>query len=190
MKKSNLILIKGSVNNMKIILIGGKAQNGKDTTGNMIIEKTTKKGYKAIRMAYGDLVKYYAKQYFDWNGKKDDYGRYLLQNIGTNRVRENLNMPNYWVDRICDAIKITDGMYDYIVITDCRFPNEIDIPKQLFENTYSIKVTRPNFKSPLTKEQQLHPSEVALDKYTFDYEFINTTLDGLEKQVDKLLMEV
>ncbi len=40
-------------------------------------------GYKVLIAHYADLVKYVAKTFFEWNGEKDEYGRSLLQHIGT-----------------------------------------------------------------------------------------------------------
>ena len=176
---------------MHIILIAGKARSGKDTTATIIQQKLENLNKKVLRIAYADYLKYICKNYFGWDGNKGEQGRYILQNVGTNRVRENLKQPNYWVDRVCDIIKFTEGMYDYILITDCRFPNEIEIPKSLFKKVSSLKIIRQNFKSSLTKEQLNHPSEIALDKYEFDYIIHN---DGgilqLEYKVNQLLNKI
>ena len=51
-----------------------------------------------------------------------------------------------------------------------------------------LRVVRPNFASPLTQEQQNHPSETALDDYQYDATIINGgTLEDLKEAVDKFV---
>ena len=123
-----------------------------------------------MRMAYGDLVKYVCSKYFGATEEHNESNRYIWQNVGTNRVRENLKMPTYWVDRVCDFIKMTEGMYDYIFITDARFPNEIDLMVERFgsDKVTAVRIVRPNFKTNLTETQLTHVSETALDSYSFN----------------------
>ena len=50
-----------------------------------------------------------------------------------------------------------------------------------------IRVIRENFESPLTEEQQKHPSETALDEYEADVMLYNdSTLDDLKYSVERL----
>ncbi len=137
--------------------------------------------------AYGDLVKFVCEKYFGWNGKKDDYGRSLLQWVGTDKVR-SVN-PNFWVDFIINILSVFKDKWDYVLIPDCRFPNEI---KRWSGDDWSITTVRINrigFDSPLTHKQQNHLSETALDTYYFDYELSSESgLDKLEKEVDKFIL--
>lgn len=154
----------------KIFIISGKARNGKDSTYEIMKKHLEFYNEKCLRVAYGDYVKFIARQYLNWNGKKDEKGRQILQELGTERVRKELNKPDYWVDRVIDVIKIVGNEYKYIFITDARFPNEIELIKQAFPNMVeTIRVSRKDFISPLTEEQQKHISETALDDYKFDY---------------------
>lgn len=156
---------------MNIICISGKARHGKDTVGGILQEQLQKEGKRTAHVAYGDLVKFVAKQYFDWDGNKDEQGRSLLQWIGTDIVRhEN---PNYWVEFVIGILDLFYGCWDTVIITDCRFPNEIELIKQHFEDrrryadcrVFHFRVVRPNFDNGLTQEQKEHPSETALDDY-------------------------
>ncbi|NFH40879.1 hypothetical protein [Clostridium sporogenes] len=154
----------------KIFIISGKARNGKDSTYEIMKKHLEFYNEKCLRIAYGDYVKFIAKQYFGWNGQKDEKGRHLLQYVGTDLVRIKLNKPDYWVKRVIDTIKIVGDECKYIFIPDARFPNEIELIKQAFPNIIeTIRVSRKNFISPLTKAQQQHISETALDNYKFDY---------------------
>lgn len=53
-----------------------------------------------------------------------------------------------------------------------------------------IRVVRPDFTSPLTTEQQNHPSEVALDEEFPDYYLMNIgSLDDLRETVNTWIKE-
>ncbi|WP_125154409.1 hypothetical protein [Clostridium rectalis] len=170
----------------KIFIISGKARNGKDSTYEIMKKHLEYYNEKCLRVAYGDCVKFIAKQYFGWGGTKNEKGRQLLQYIGTDLVRQKLNKPNYWVDRVIDTIRIVGDEYNYIFITDARFPNEIELVKQAFPTMVeTIRVSRKNFISPLTKKQQMHISEIALDDYTFDH-YIESE-NGLNNLETKIL---
>lgn len=172
---------------MKILIISGKARHGKNTFADILQSKLESKNKKVIQMAYGDLVKYVCNKYFGATYEHNEENRYIWQNVGTNRVRENLNMPNYWVDKVCDFIKMTEGMYDYIIIIDARFINEIEIPKSIFKNVETFRVIRPNFNSGLTEKQLNHVSETQLDNYEFDNVVYNTSLEKLNTYVDNYI---
>jgi len=168
----------------KIILISAKAQHGKDSTANIIYEELTKRGKKVLITHFADLLKYICKTFFGWNGNKDDKGRSILQYVGTNVVRKK--EPDYWVNFVKSILNLFPDEWDYIIIPDCRFPNEADG----FDNYdhINLRITRTDFKSSLTEDQQKHPSETALDNYEFDY-YINTKsgLDNVRREVDKFL---
>ena len=133
----------------------------------MLISHCKDAGYKTCVVHYADLLKYLAKQYFGWNGEKDEQGRQLLQHLGTDIVRANNKF--FWVEM---AYAITANVlceFDVIFIPDARFPNEIDFWKKRNELLASVKVERPGYANHLTEEQQRHPSETALNDYVFDY---------------------
>ena len=146
---------------MKVICISGKAQNGKDTTAMLLRDYLTAAGERVLIAHYGDLVKYVCRQFFGWDGVKDEKGRTILQHVGTDVVRTK--DPEYWVNFIVGILKLFDGEWDYVLIPDCRFPNEIDCMKKAGFDTIHIRIVRDGFVSPLTPEQQAHPSETALD---------------------------
>ena len=170
---------------LKIYAISGKAQHGKDTVANALYEVLTEKGYRVLLTHYADLLKYIAKTFFDWNGEKDEKGRTLLQYIGTDVVR--VERPDYWVEFIIDILRLFGENWDYVIIPDTRFPNEIDKLKEYFENVVHLRIVRPDFTSTLTPEQLNHPSEIALDNIEPDYVFWNRgTIEDIK---DKLMRE-
>lgn len=68
---------------------------------------------------------------------------------------------------------------------DCRFPNEYEIFETFGLDAVLLRVQRPNFQSPLTAEQQAHPSETALDNYKYDCQIVNDgTLEDLKGAVE------
>jgi len=173
---------------MKIICIAGKARNGKDTGG--VFLKEALGGSKCVIVHYADLLKFICKQYFGWNGEKDEYGRTLLQVVGTDKVRRK--DPDYWVRFVKSLSELFDGEWDYMVIPDCRFPNEIDKLKGGNNQVISIKIERDGFTSPLTAEQQQHLSETALDNYAgFDYIVKNEgTLEDFKNNIYKIAAKI
>lgn len=156
---------------MKVITISGKAQNGKDTTAGLLKAALEADGYKVLITHYADLLKYICKQFFGWDGQKDDAGRHILQYVGTDIIRQK--RPDYWVGFVTSILELFPNEWDYVLIPDCRFPNEIDYLKEAGLDTVNLRVVRKNFKSPLTPEQQAHPSETALDDVEPDYYITN-----------------
>lgn len=164
---------------MNIICISGKAQHGKDTTANILCGYLKHLQKRAIVVHYADLLKYMCKTFFGWNGEKDEQGRKLLQYVGTDVVRAL--KPDFWCDFIIKVLKLFPDEWDYVIIADCRFPNEINALRVAGYKPLHLRVARPNFISPLTPEQQKHPSETALDEYPIDY-FIHN--DGTEYELE------
>lgn len=173
---------------MKVIAISGKAQNGKDTTASFLKEMLEADGYKVLIAHYADLLKYICRQFFGWDGKKDDAGRHILQYVGTDIIREK--EPDFWVDFIVSMIELFPNDWDYVLIPDCRFPNEIDRLKAAGIDMVHLRVVRANFKSPLSAEQQQHPSETALDNVEPDYYIKNSgSLKDLREAITQWLVD-
>lgn len=171
---------------MQILLFSGKAEHGKTTAALMTKEILESRGNKVLKVAYGDLVKHVCKQYFGWDGQKDEKGREILQQIGTNVVREK--NPNYWVDFVIGFVKLFEDEYDYAVVDDSRFPNELKAWDKDGWDTYTIRVTREGHVSSLTETQLQHPSETSLDNFHFDY-YIDSKdgIESLTKEVNKFI---
>lgn len=170
---------------MKVICISGKAQHGKDTTAGILKTLLEADGKKVLIAHYGDLVKYICRQFFDWNGIKDERGRTMLQYVGTDVVRTQ--DENYWVNFLTGVLRLFRDEWDYVLVPDCRFPNEIDRVKEDGFEVVHIRVIRKNFVSPLTPEQQAHPSETALDDVVPDICVIN---DGTLYELREKLSEI
>jgi hypothetical protein len=168
-----------------IILIGGKAESGKDSVAEMLKNKLNE---KVFILHYGDYVKFVCKEYFNWNGEKDEVGRHILQTIGTDKIRTIKD--DFWIEAVCNLVKVLKNDYDLFIVPDLRFLNEIHIPSRMFWNykIITVKVERNNYTSELTEEQNDHVSETELNNYNFDYVIQSESgLDNLETEVDKFI---
>ena len=168
--------------NVKIYLISGKARHGKDTFSSFLKEAYEENGKKAIVTQLSKYIKYYAREMTGWNLTEEDKPRDLLQNLGTNVIREKLKKEDLFINRMIDDIEIFSCFYDAIIISDVRFKKEIEDLKKAFPNLISVNIFRPNFDNGLTEEQKNHKTEIDLDGYDkFDVKIINTTLDKLKE---------
>lgn len=158
---------------MKIYLISGKAQHGKDYSANILKEIYEEENKKVLILHYADYLKYLCKEIFNWDGEKDENGRRILQKVGTDLARTN--NPKIWVNVVAETIDALKTEFDVFIVPDTRFPDEIEIivDRFGFENVDSIRVIRKNFESTLTMEQKEHISETALDDYYFDHLLFN-----------------
>lgn len=170
----------------RIFLISGFARNGKDTLADIMMKKLNG---KSTKIAMADYLKYIAKKHYDWNGEKDEEGRTIIQELGTERIREELNLDTFHVERVCQDIKIIENRYDYIFVPDVRFKNEMWYTMAKFPyNVTSIRIHRLGFESSLTEEQKQHKSEIDLLDFKHDYDIYSKGgLDEVEDQVDLIL---
>ena len=175
------------------IILSGKSGHGKDTFANFFAELARKDNKRVMIIHYGDLVKYFCKEFYNWNGEKDEYGRYLLQHIGTDVVRAT--NPDYWANCVAQFCATIQKEWDYILIPDARFPNEITITQKYLSNSCTIRIIRyengEKYKNPLlTEAQYQHPSETSLDNYRFDFiiENFNNSLEFLQTAAKNIYM--
>lgn len=97
--------------------------------------------------------------------------------------------PDYWVDFICDILQFFGDNWDYVIIPDCRFPNEIERMKYCYDAVH-LRVRRENYDSGLTRAQKNHPSETSLDDCGADF-FIenNGSIADLKNLVNEWIKE-
>jgi hypothetical protein len=171
---------------MEIILFSGKAESGKTLAAKITKERLEAKGYKVVKLSYGDYVKQTAKMLFEWDGQKDEAGRALLQWWGIDFVRDI--EPDFWVDtiiRLCDVIR---NMYNFVIIDDARYENEIDRWMDYDYCATAVRVERPSHENILSSVQREHISETSLDNYPFNVRLIANDSAELEKQVNDVLI--
>jgi hypothetical protein len=195
---------------MKIIAICGFQGSGKDTLANILIKKY---GYK--KLSFGGTVKDVASIIFNWDRKMlegdskesrewrekvDDWWseklginnltpRYILQQVGTDLFRNHFH-KDIWIN--CIEKKLLD--YDKVVITDCRFPNEINILNKY--NATIIQIYRGDLPEwfddvKLGKKEppnELHESETSWIKEPFNHSIKNNgTFIELENKIENII---
>ena len=177
--------------NPQIYIICGKARQGKDTISNQIKDIYTNEGKNAIIVAYADDIKRYAKAIVNWDGREESKPREFLQLLGTDIVRNNID-DLFFVNRLMDDIRVYSYFFDAIIISDARYPVEIDVPKAVFSKSKAIHIIRPNFDNGLKANEQKHLSEVSLDNFDrYDYTIINDgTIEELKVKTIKIVEEI
>ena len=176
--------------NTKVYLICGKARHGKDTLAGYIKEQYEKNGKKAIVIAFAKYLKYYAMEMTGWDLNDETKPRALLQVLGTDIIRKELQKEKFLINRTIEDIEIYSYFYDAIIISDGRFEIEVKEIKNNIPNSKIVHVNRPNFDNGLTEEQKRHPSETGLDNFhDYDEEIENTTLEKLKENAKKLYMK-
>lgn len=100
---------------------------------------------------------------------KNDISRILLQIYGTDVFRNRVD-GNYWIKKIKN--RISNLSADFIIITDTRFPNEIN---EMYSNDWlaiPIKIKRQ-----ITDKHSNHLSETALDNFDKYYYTVDNNSD-------------
>ena len=166
------------------IILSGKSGSGKDMVAQFMQEELAKHGQKTLVIHFADAVKWFCREFLNWDGKKDEVGRTLLQTVGTDIVRAK--HPNFWTGIVVGLIQAYEPYadFDVAIIPDARFENEVNITLQCLKNCVSVRIERKNpdgtdWVNPLlTEDQRNHPSETSLDVFAFDYVIHND--EGLE----------
>lgn len=184
---------------MKIIAISGHARSGKDTVAGFLKERLCEEdsGANVLITRYADLLKYVCKNFFNWNGEKDEAGRTLLQHIGTDVVRAQ--DPDFWVDFTIKMLRFFDEQWDFVIIPDVRFPNELTKLVEQGWDVTSLRVVRSDHTShhishntsSLTEKQRAHSSETSMDNVPLDFCIENDgSLSELKEKINNWIVEV
>lgn len=177
----------------KIILVSGKARSGKNTLADYLKEKLEAKGNVVVVDMFAKYIKYYCTQ-MGWNGEKNEYWRGVLQNLGTEVIKEKLNYKSFHAKRLAEDIQILSEQFgvDYFIIADTRFRDEIYTMKAMFpDDVITVNVVRLGLKSNLTEKQLKHKSENDLNGFKFDYNiFVQDGIQHLYDESDRALKNV
>ena len=71
------------------------------------------------RLSVGTYIKFYAEKYFGWDGNDETKPRELLQMLGTEIIRKQID-PKFHVNRLIQDIKVLSYFYDVFIISDVR----------------------------------------------------------------------
>ena len=170
---------------IKLFILSGKAGSGKDTVYSII--KKYYKNKKVINISFGYYIKDYVKRISSWDGNEKTKPRELLQSFGIDLVKKKID-SKLFIRRILEDIIVFSHFYDIIVVTDVRLLDEIEVLKEKYPKSISIRINR-DFDNGLSDSEKNHITEIALDNYDkFDYVVDND--NQLEKKVFEILKEV
>ncbi len=175
-----------------IYLIAGRGRSGKNTFGQYLKEELEKRGRKVCSIELMRTLKGYCRDYFGWDGSDETKPRDLLQQLGTEIIREKMNMPLFHIHRLQEDISVLSNFFDDFIVDDVRFPIEIEEIRKKYDSTVAISIEREGkYSSGMTEKQASHITETALIGYDgYDYKIINRTLEGLQKDAEKVIKEV
>lgn len=125
-----------------IIMVSGRAGEGKSTFSEICIDILAKKDIMATVVPFAQGVKDTAC-FMGWDGEKDSKGRKLLQQVGNTGREYN---ENVWARKAVDEIRedAEVNLFDVVFIDDWRFPNERNViltefPKMVIK----VRICRP-----------------------------------------------
>lgn len=172
--------------NPKIFILSGKARSGKTETAKTIEYYYKEK--KCITISFAYYLKDYIKRITGWDGKEDTKPRELLQHLGIELIKNNID-DKLLINRVLQDIEVFSYFYDIIIISDARLVDEIESVKNKYPNSVSIRISN-NDNNNLTDKQKSHITETGLDNYNnFDY-FVNNDYSNLEKEIENILRSV
>lgn len=171
---------------MKIIGLTGKRRSGKDTVCAVLKEHTT---LNVRRAAFADPLKEECAKALgitmeELEAEKATTFRPLLQWWGT-EFRRNKFGDDYWVRQMQERLRSFGAEHQQclhelvVVITDCRFDNEVAMVRSL--GGLIVKTVRPGLPED---EHGKHVSESLADAIEADVTLINDgTLEEFEEKV-------
>lgn len=177
---------------MRIFVIGGKAKCGKNTFGEMLREELKDYGYKPCVMQITDPLYNYARNYFEWDGNKEEKPREFFQHMGIEIIRDKMGKKYFLLNRLFEDIEVLSNFFDTFIITDARMDYEFKEIKKQCDDVVTIKLIRENYNDELTEAEREHETEKAIDNldFDFDYEIKNRGLDELKKDALEIVRDV
>lgn len=175
---------------MKLYLICGKAESGKNLFGDFLKGEYEKRGKKVCLLRITAPLYEYARFYFGWDGNDETKPRELLQRLGIEVIKNELGMRFFLVDRLNEDIKILDKFFDVGIITDGRLIEEFDELRRTHEDIKLIHIIRNDHVNGLTESEKNHITELDLDRnYQYDYEIDNNSMDDIKLFAEKIVMK-
>lgn len=175
----------------KIIILAGKARAGKDTTAEHIKKYCEENNLKVVNLQFSYYIKMYAKFITNWDGSEETKPRTILQQLGTDIIRDKID--NYFfIKRIIEDIKVLSYFTDIITISDARLPEELDEVYKTYQNVTKINIVRNNYDNNLNNQETKHRTETSLDNYTnYDYIIENDgTIEELKNKTIEILKNI
>jgi len=155
--------------NYFIVAATGKKRHGKTYFCNALeheIDKYCQGAVTVCRINFKDELVEIAEM-LDWNGVKDKRGRRFLQLLGTDCVRECIDL-NFWVRKWFRRFECELGQNraigKIILVDDVRFDNEAYMVKALGGQVIEII-------TPKRLSSDTHSSENGIDRHLIDSSF-------------------
>ncbi len=210
---------------MRVFAIAGCKRSGKDTAAAILKnlweshESQTEAAIRVGQFAFADALRDVCKIVFGYTDEhfldplfKESMTspilgdawtpRRALQFVGTDLFRQQVD-PDVWVRVGIERLRAMEQHFDVVLVTDCRFINELVALKTTFEDVTTLFVIRPGHMS--SRPEHPHESErfvqeteqnlaqrfdqslrlVGLYSGIFDYAIVNFE-DELEMFVDSL----
>lgn len=200
-----------------VILLSGKMQSGKNqfavflkeqylANAKVVVDEMFAKGVKdgckedfhdlavilnsiADKVGNPDIEKMLRISEDNWYENKTPITRCLLQTYGTNIMRARVD-PDWWVLQLKE--RVSKSVADVILVSDVRFPNEIEVVRPSTDDNYKLVVVRINRTIDRVGDEHEHESEKALDTYTnFDFSIDNDgSLEDLKQKAGELILKI
>lgn len=191
-----------------VIGIAGRARSGKDFTAKAILghfpggrrlafADELKREINGLTGLYGNARNLFKIISSLWDSRVpfwvhfDEYApldelclhgkqRTLLQWWGWLRRQQD---PMYWINKVAKNIPECR----YVLITDMRYPNEMEWVKE--RGGVTVRVKRPDYQ-PDPADNAAHISETALDDVVMDYELVVNSPSQLQTRAITLFEEI
>lgn len=192
-----------------ILLLSGYKQSGKNVMADYLAEKYGYKQFAYADLLKDQVADRYGfpRQYCDHPIKKEepllDYpvhtdqplikmtfdqmihhyrlvGGHIFHTPRSLLILEGTYMaraihPSIWINSLMQHIQ----KYDRVCISDIRFPNEIEIPKKMYNSALSVRINR------FHESNATDVTERSLDSHDFDYTIDNYgSLEDFYKKID------
>lgn len=168
-----------------VIGLTGIAGAGKSQICYFIQNYLASRGIGYSYITIGQSVKEIARRDFGWNGKKDEAGRDLLQQIAeTGRAYDEDIWIKKWFDRVRNMKPDDTG---FILVDDIRYHNDHAFIKDVFLGARTYRVEG---RGSLKGDQALHSTETDIPNINVDSVINNdssVTLKDLEMKVTEEL---
>ena len=186
---SRLVRVAYMSNIKTIYLFTGKAQSGKNYIARELNKALTSEHKTVLELSFAYKLKSFISTLFNmpieeidkWKLNEQPFTangttmREILQRFGTDIMRKHVD-KDYWIKFAATRIVNTD--YNYYLITDYRFPNELDVIDyiklyDLYNLTdYNVKVVKVINNSTIKSSR--HESELLTDVIDADIVIDNT----------------
>ncbi len=170
-----------------VVMLSGRAGTGKTTSAKYLNSLAQRDKLESEVYSFGFPLKQVAK-IMGWDGKKDERGRKLLQDLGTEVGRTY--DEDMWCKLLFQHIE-SGSIYDVIFIDDWRFLSELAFVKSRFPYVpVTIRLSFPEKELLKGTPNYNHISEISLperpESNLYDYIIEDSFEDVLRKQLDSI----